>query len=693
MPRTLLCDIEADGLLDTITTVHSLCCKEYETGEVWSFADQPGYHSIREGLDFLSAADPLVFHNGQKYDIPALQKVYGDACPIRDDERHYDTLTISNLIWTDLKERDFRQRKTGKNRKMPGQMIGRHGLEAWGYRLGVNKDSFGKQTDWSDWSEEMQRYCEQDVEVTEALWSLIRNQNYSEEAIRLEHDFRRVIFQQEQHGWPFDEESAIQLYAELSAKRQELEQRLQETFPARVEEMKVPAYYRVESEAWDTSFLTDTKKEAQAECRQRGWKPKDYSILPGPPRTKEHPFQPSSRDQIAERLVERHGWKPAKFSEKTGKPTADESVLEQLDYPEIPDLLEYLLVDKRIGQIAEGKEAWLKAVHNGRIHGEVATNGTVTGRCSHRRPNVAQTPASKVPYGDRCRSLWTVLPGYKLVGGDASGLELRDLAHFLGKYDDGRYAKVVVEGDVHTANQEAAGLPTRDKAKTFIYAFIYGAGDYKIGTITGVTPEEVKRFKGQSKAWQSARKSLERQMSNPTDRDVALVLKGRKLKAEFLKRTPGLEELIAAIKRAAGFRLQRKGDREWWEKDPNARRSHLIGLDGRSLFIRSAHSAPNTLLQSAGALIMKQSLVILDGWLRQGGYLLYEYPSRTKPGDYDVAYVGNIHDEIQMMVKAEYAEAVGRMIPAAISAAGEYFDFRCPLTGEYQIGDNWSQTH
>jgi len=277
--------------------------------------------------------------------------------------------------------------------------------------------------------------------------------------------------------------------------------------------------------------------------------------------------------------------------------------------------------------IVEGKNSWLNMVRDGRIHGEIITNGAVTGRATHRNPNVAQTPAVKVPYGKECRSLFSADRGDVLVGVDVSGLELRMLAHFMSKWDDGAYGREVIDGDVHTANQLAAGLETRDQAKTFIYAFLYGAGAAKIGSIVGKGAKD-----------------------------------GQLLKQRFLEKTPALNQLIRAVQAAAN-------------------RGYLVGLDGRHLRIRSAHAALNTLLQSAGALVCKQWMVEVDMMLTQQQLLA------------KVHQVAWIHDECQFSCDPDIADQFGKLAIDCIRKAGDAFNIKVPLTGEYKIGSSWADTH
>ena len=277
------------------------------------------------------------------------------------------------------------------------------------------------------------------------------------------------------------------------------------------------------------------------------------------------------------------------------------------------------MLQKRIAQI----DSWVEAVEDdGRVHGFVIPNGTITGRMTHRNPNVAQAPSHGSPYGKECRSCWIVEDGYKLVGVDASGLELRMLAHYM---DDKEYINEIINGDIHTANQNFAGLKSRDQAKTFIYALIYGAGDEKIGSI----------IKG-SRA------------------------EGKRLRERFLNSLPAYRTLKERVDRAAS-------------------KTYLKGIDGRKLYIRHKHAALNTLLQGAGAVLMKKALVMLDDLL--------------KLNTIDYRFVANIHDEWQIEVKESQTDFVGEMAVKCIIEAGEHFNLRCPMDGEYKVGVNWNETH
>jgi DNA polymerase I-like protein with 3'-5' exonuclease and polymerase domains len=591
-------DIETNGITDwsTLSDLKDLHCLVVidQNGTGAYRAD-----NIQEGLDRLSAADHIVGHNSIGFDAIALWKLYGYR-----HEGVLDSAVIARFMFPDIRNDDF------KREGFPKPLIGSHSLKAWGYRIGNNKSDHGETEDWSQWSPEMEEYCVQDVEVTKSLYEFFLKKGLGglQQVSDLEHSFAKIIRIQEMNGFPFDVKAAEKLTATLMGRRAALDVELREVF--------APTEEVTKSNWW---LAPDgTKSRTKKALVEKGFKPKE--ITKGEQVTKLIPFNPNSRDQIAERLMA-NGWKPSAYEGK--RPAINEGVLKEIGTTQSEKLLEYLLVTKRLGQVAEGKQAWLKLEKKGRIHGSINTNGAVSGRCTHRNPNVAQTPSGRAPYGEECRSCWTAPTGKVLVGADASGLELRCLAHYLALFGDKNYAKTILEGDIHTANQKAAGLPTRDDAKTFIYAFLYGAGDAKIGSIVGGNAKQ-----------------------------------GKALKASFMKQTPSIKKLYDAVANA----LEVKG--------------MLRGIDGRPLPCRSSHSAVNLLLQSAGAVVMKQALV--------------EF---TKMAKLPYEMHGNIHDEVQFSCAPEHADELGRTFCNALGKAGKVLKFNCPLDGEYSVGANWKETH
>ena len=525
-------------------------------------------------IPLINKAERLIGHNLIGFDAPVLNKLWGTKIGLK---KVRDTLIMSRLHNPSIENG--------------------HSLAAWGKRLGNRKVEYTRIWHWmkglqydkvstapyDDPIDSLNRfYCRQDVSVTVDLYKLLSQELRGwGESVQLEHDVAAILKRQEQHGFKFDKHKGEALLAQLTGEVADIESELQVTFPPIVEE-------RV------------SEKTGK------------------PLKTKVTPFNPGSRQQIAERLATLG----VTFTEETekGSTIINEKVLEGIDLPEAKLITRYLMLQKRISQVS----SWFDVVQpDGRVHGRVITNGAVTGRMTHISPNMAQVPNSGSEYGSECRELWTVEPGNKLVGIDASGLELRMLAHYM---KDARYTDEILNGDIHTANQKAAGLLNRNTAKTFIYAFLYGAGAAKIGAIVGSDEKD-----------------------------------GRKLMRRFLRNTPALGELKDKVSRL-------------YERD-----GFLPGLDGRHLLVRSEHSALNTLLQGAGAILMKKSLVILN--------------NKLKCGIIDAKFCANVHDEWQVEVSEEDAEQVGKMAVAAIEEAGVALGLRCPTTGEYNVGNNWKETH
>ena len=623
--RTLFFDIETNKIedwvhLSDLKVVHCLTVYDPMMPKLVTFAGD----SIPHGLKALAEADRIVGHNVIGFDIPALKKMYGFSPPL---VKVVDTLVLSRCIFSDLRNEDF-----GRN-NFDDKLVGSHSLKAWGHRMGKQtKLTYGEEDGAFDhYNDEMKKYCERDCIVTQLLYDYLISQEPSNQMIAIEHWFAFIISQQERNGFAFDLDKADKLTAKLTSIRAELKDELQQMVAPKVEEMKSPAGWtlRIEGEDQVEILSAETKVKLKEQLKARGLK---QTLLKEAKKQgnkqKTTLFNPGSRQQIAAALLDL-GYDLPKEPDAT-TPKVDEGVLKKIDHPIAAKLLDYLLVQKRLGQLAEGQQAWLKLAKNGRIHGAVNTNGAVTGRCTHSNPNVAQVPACRVPYGEECRDLFGAGVGKKLVGCDASGLELRMLAHYLAFYDRGEYGKIVTEGDIHTANQQAAGLETRDQAKTFIYAFLYGAGDAKIGDIVGGTARE-----------------------------------GQMLKRKFLSNLPALKRLQQDIHK----KVENGGT--------------LMGLDGRVLRIRSSHAALNMLLQSAGAVCMKVALIQLFHALGK---------SKWQHGR-EYAFVANIHDEFQAEVIPEHAEDFGKLAVKAIRVAGKELKLNVQLDGEYKVGDSWAETH
>ena len=551
--------------IETTMTADKIWCIVCKHGDTYYQFREDKLHRFE---DFIKQTDEVIGHNILGFDIPVVNKIFG--YDLFANCKKTDTLILSRLL---------------------NPMIeGGHSLKNWGTKLGHNKIHF-EQFDF--FTEEMLTYCRNDVELTERLYKfLITKTKDFGKSIELEHKVAEIIQKQHDRGFKINVIDAYELQCKFQEDMNDLTSKVRETFPP----LKV-----------ETEFIPKSNNKA------RGY-------VKGVPFTKVKykEFNLGSRQQIAERLV-MLGWKPKKKTDK-GHIIVDEKVLSEIhNIPEAKLINRYLMLQKRIAQVS----SWIEAIkEDGRVHGKVITNGTITGRMSHQSPNMAQIPAVYSPYGKECRALWTVNKGYKLVGVDASGLELRMLAHYMNDKD---YIHEVVNGDIHTTNQVAAGLGSRDESKTFIYAFIYGAGSKKIGSIIG-----------------------------GSERD------GERIKEKFLRATPSLRHLREKVERIA--------QRRW-----------VRGLDQRKIIIRYPHAALNTLLQGAGATVMKYALTLLE-----------EYVIRKQIKAFPVV---NVHDEFQYEVEENRADEFGKLAVQSIVDAGKQLNVRCPLNGKYKIGNNWSETH
>jgi DNA polymerase-1 len=554
--------------LETTTTHDHIWICAGEDSEGNTFIDRDGTALSQR----LENYDTTITHNGIDFDLPILRNCWNcDTGALR----HVDTILLSRLYNPALS--------------------GGHSLSAWGQRLGYPKGDF---TDYNgpaegeteeEWQARMVVYGKQDVAITtklkKHLEALLAKEGFTGDCVYLEHKTAIELRRQRDTGFKLDIDKANLFYAELNSEMVVIETIMQAMFPPIV----TKRYHKTSGKP-----LADGVEV----------------------------FNVGSRVQVAERLATIG----VKFTKKTegGGIKIDETVLKELDTKESRMIAKYLKLQKLVGLVGK----WLECVEpDGRVRGKVIGCGAVTGRMTHSNPNMAQIPsASKDPvHGKRCRECWIVDEGNKLIGFDASGLELRMLAHHMKDQD---YIDTILNADIHTANMTAAGLTTRDQAKTFIYAFNYGAGAAKLGSIIGGGAKE-----------------------------------GAALKKKFLKNNPALKKLIETIEKIA------------------SRNKSVPALDGRRLRIREVYRALNTLLQGNGAVVMKRALIIFSDRLRENG--LYDI----------VRVVANVHDELQVEAPEYLADTVGRMGVQAIRDAGDYYNMRCPLDGEYKIGDSWAETH
>ncbi len=568
-------DMESDGLLEAgilhgaevraLTQIH--CINVYDGSthkhERYDAQSMP----IALGVKRIAEADAICGHNIIGYDIPAIQRIFPGFEP---KGKIYDTLPMARLCFPLVISFDFARVKAGR---MPADLIGKHTLESWGYRMGVLKGDFAKTTDWDKWTPQMSDYCEQDVVVAIRLYEIIMDQHPSSKAVALEMEVADIINHQQRNGIRFDSRKAEKLLQKLTIERNKNEEIVFKSFHP---------FYKLQGKTFvpkrdnkRLGYVTDAPCSKIVLCD----------------------FKATSNQHVYVWLRRKYGWEPVEFTKKSKvpeqfrylftdyfkqlgntdwlEPKINDVILERLyeDYPEAEPIHQVQMLSKRISQLAIGKQAWMKRVGpDGIIHGAVNTLGTRTRRMTHFYPNLAQVPAVYSPYGPECRDLFIpVRKGWVMLGADAASLEARVLAHFTFPFDNGSFAKLILSGELHNANATVLGI-SRGEAKTFFYAFLYGAGNKKLGNIAKKNADYGKRM-----------------------RDI------------LMKEQPGLGKLIKAL------------------KDILKKRGFLYDLDGQKLPSVSDHSALNTLCQSAGGVIMKRALVIFDKAIggRTNKYLNY----------------------------------------------------------------------
>lgn len=589
--------------------------------------------------------DPNVQHVGHNiigFDVPVLVRLAGINEPPPD--RLYDTQSIGSLWKPDAKGDKMVLLKTGKllPKDVSRSEHGMRALRVWGIRLGERKVEYTGGFDAP--SLDMFTYCLQDVKTCLKLYRTLQAAKLSPESVALENEFTVWMERQKVNGFTYNRRDAAILEAKLRSELEEVTAKCRETMPP-----KVTTWYVRRPGMWNKKTLltrfgySDTgspvvKDSAEAkavfgdtyetwisrtnqETADAFWERRESS----------EPFNPGSTQQLAGYFMSL-GWEPEEYTD-AGNVTMDEPVIELLveRFPEATLVGRYLMLTKRLGSLADGTTSWANCVQpDGKMHGSVLNIGTVTNRCAHMHPNMGQVTSVTKPYGKECRALFSARDGYQLVGADASGLQLRCLAHYLAPIDGGEYAKIVTTGDVHSANQKAAGLETRAQAKTFIYAWLFGGGDERIGDIVGGGARE-----------------------------------GALLKARFLSGLPQLAELKKRLDRVLK-------ERKW-----------LCGLDGRIIPIRSKHAALNTLLMSAEAVLVKTATVDFCRNMSE----------RHGPHGGIWGLCAHVHDEFQTEVLPTIADETAKLAVTCISRSGEPYGFLCPLAGEAKIGKTWYDTH
>jgi DNA polymerase-1 len=551
--QRLLFDIEANDLPDKVTDVWCIATIDVDTG----LEEAYGPDELDEGLEALQQADVLLGHNLLTYDLPVIEKV----CNVSLDPRKViDTLVLSRL---------------GNPERAGG-----HSLDSWGQRLKFNKIDFDQ---YDRYTPEMLEYCKRDAKLNYHVWKRLEKMyEVMPKAVEIEMEVARIVYDMQKRGLHFDEAGAVDLLNNLMTERERLEEEVVSL---------MPHVYKPKGKPKSLKHPPNSKHWGHGAIEPGA----EYQELT------HVPLRIGSRQDIARYFIDKYGWKPTRLT-ATEQPVVNDEVLRGLPWPEAEVMADYFKADKLIGYLSsEPKEngtggGWIHHARDGIIRAQYIPLQAVTGRPSCRAPNLQQVSSDA-----RARRLFSAGPGRKLVGVDADGQELRCLGHYLYTYDNGAYAKEVVEGDIHSRVQEVIGFETRNGTKPVEYGLIYGAGDEKLGLIS-----------------LKDKMSVGKKVKGPLRRE------GARIRKAIMEGIPGFEELLTAVKTKA---------------KTNGR---LRGLDGRTLWVRSPHSALNLLLQSAGAIHMKATMVMADERLRLE---LLE--------DEDYGLVHWVHDELQYWAMPE----------------------------------------
>lgn len=701
--RVLLYDTETDGLLNTMKTMHCLVMRDAITRETFRFRRHPGGRietrpitnpgvyedlppedTLTEGVRMLEEAKLRVAHNGIRFDEKAIRKIF----PWYDPQGELrDTLVLVRVIAPDVKDNDYRLAERGR---LPGQLIGSHSLDAWGYRVGKHKGDYSKQMTalgkdpWASWNLDQEDYCEGDIDVTEIIWAACQKDMPPDGCVALEHAVHDLCGVMEENGYFFDAEGAEKLSAELETESKLLSDEVREKFgywyrAARRKVVRMrwddpkginkAAKYEEPDTEWGEDLSRAVwgrfvfPKKSITYRSKRAWPEYRTEGAPYCPIEKVE-FNPGSRHHIIDRFTENYNWEPQDFTEK-GFPSVSDDVLQKLalKIPEAKTLAEVLFYEKLIGMVKRGNNSWLSCYNpeTQRIHGYINSGGTVSGRAAHNNPNLGQIPAvvkkkneetgkKEIQYGRagdygwECRYLfftpeWVNDEEWVQVGVDLKGIELRRLGEECAPFDGGKLIEICCdpERDPHDYHMELTGLNNRDDLKRGTYGLMYGAGDWKLG-----------------------------HTFDPLASDDEKKRAGARFRNTLMTRVPALGKAIERIK-------------------AQAERGFLVGLDGRRLGVRAVYSALNLRLQSDAALIAKKWLVLTEEYLLAAGL--------NHGWDGDFAMLTWVHDEIQIACKKRYADLVASTCVKAANNAGTYFNSRCPVDADAKIGHNWAECH
>jgi hypothetical protein len=751
--------LRPSGGIPAMTKVHMMSAMDMDTVEpfyfgppvakdhpVWDMPENQGREDISEllanptgpvskGYQFFADASLTVFHNGCDFDYRALRR-FGPKDIDWSQVVQRDTYVAAKLVWPYdvLMGPDYERAKRGE---MPMRLLKSHSLKAWGYRLGENKDDYqgdydkfpieydeaGKDINaeeryarrWEEWNPYMAVYGMQDIPPMIKLWKMIEQRIgwvdpkpgqlvWSPFTFEYEHEYATILAEQQEFGIRIDMDKLVALEADLKNTRAKIEKKLYETFGDFWLGGKVvtPGANRnvFRKDLPDVTIPRVSEKTGKTLEPYVGPPMERYSTDgPYTPITRVR-YNPSSREHLALRLQGVFGWKPKKFG-STGKPTVDESVLEEIPEAVLPKdirqlILDYFVVNKTLGMVAQGTQAWANKVEvDGRIHGRMDSAGAVTRRTTHSSPNLSQVPSiahKKIVhddgtkeeitlyglagrYGYECRALFAADEGWELTGVDATALELITLGHYLVPFDSGAFRDRVCDPS-RDPHQEHADLIysvskfaiTRSDTKTATYLYIYGGSAYKLSLAVTVEEDEIVdllQYRGLPMLLRSLAKRFDDDfVAKLDDAQKARIVKARKIIVGFEEGIPGIKDLKEGISGAA--------EKGW-----------LKGMDGSKLHVRKAHAALNTILQSAGAMICKIWKVLMHRKMRALGFI----------HGVDYKQLLDVHDEVQWTHKPGLGPIIIKIALDAIKEAGALLGLRGVCRTAGVTGLNWAETH
>lgn len=597
-------DIETDSLSPTV--VWCVCFKNVKTGEERTLITNSEIKEfvnarVEEGCVFIG-------HNALSFDAPNLNRLAGCRIPVN---RIVDTYILSMVYSPSL--------------------AGGHSLDAWGVRLKELKSNF---SDWSKLSDEMIKYCQQDVRVTYRLFirltERMRQLKFTERGLELEHKAWNILNKQKKNGFHFKAKEAKELLDFLQKEKERLKDEIYHQWPPVLQPIaKYAKVYKRDGSITKT-YEDHCRRFPRLDINEDG----GYTAFDFVS------FDLGSPNQRLEKLLEL-GWQPRektksgnswKVTDKGELVPSLEEFLKENPNEAARSLVQWLICSTRANTLQD----WLNNYNEqtGCIHGNVYLANTL--RYRHSSPNTANISrlrhvddnvlkGAEGAWSFELRDLWDCRDynNRLLIGVDAKGIQLRVLAHYLNNKE---FTDAVLSGDPHSYNQRLGGFATRDIAKTFIYAFLLGAGDSKVGEIIRGTPSE-----------------------------------GKATKSRFINNFPGLNSLLKQLER----QLQRTG--------------RLTLCDGTPVLCDSPHKVLGYLLQGDESRIMKQAKIFADEMIRKEKL--------------DVLWCGDIHDEWQCDVLKEHAERFIEICKVAFKKAGESFNYNLPIECDSKIGRTWSETH